>query len=215
MCHGGGIYTNLQEIVSPKKRGKKKSPSFPAGFLANHIAARENVLHLMMSAICGGNILESFAKLTHGGSWLKMYGGYCQVSMDDFSDVYCETWPDGGGAVWWYCFPARAFGAPFIGDRVAIVAAPPGLRGSSLDVNKLQRPDKLYLESLAEWQARQSDLLPFMARPNTPPKRRSPRNDDGLTAAMDRYRAIGNCVVPYQFYPIFKLIADIEESYEP
>ncbi len=36
------------------------------------------------------------------------------------------------------------------------------------------------------------------------------RNDDGLTEGMDRFKSLGNAVVPQQIYPIFKAIMDIE-----
>ena len=75
---------------------EKKSRSFREVSHASLTAFLENVWHLMMSAIYGANITESFARLTPDGLWQKMLGDCCQVRMDDSLDEFCETWPDGG-----------------------------------------------------------------------------------------------------------------------
>lgn len=83
-----------------------------------------------------------------------------------------------------------------------------------LDENTEIRPDAKYLESMEEWETRQNYLLSSMERPNTIPERRHYRNDDGLSEQVDRFKCLGNSVVPYQFYPIFKAIAEIEKYNE-
>lgn len=83
--------TALENVLA-----SEPSPSFPADFRASLTALQENVVRLMTSAICGPNILESFASLTPDGSWQKMYGGYCQASLAGFRDEFYGTWPDAG-----------------------------------------------------------------------------------------------------------------------
>ncbi len=118
---------------------------------------------------------------------------------------------ESGCVAWWYCFPAYACGAKYLGERVAIVAASDSVRRGGMVKKQKKQPDEKYMEMLAKWEARQNDLLPY-------PKRIEPgagsyfeRNDDGVPRALDELKAYGNSVNPYQFYPIFKAIADVEQ----
>ena len=97
-----------------------------------------------------------------------------------------------------------------MGDRVAIVSTPAGLRRDCLDAHGQKRSDEKYRKMLEEWQARQKCLLCSSKRPEPARILRRPRNDDGISIAMDRMKCLGNSVVPQQFYPIFKAIAEIE-----
>ena len=118
-----------------------------------------------------------------------------------------------GCSAWWYCFPAYACGAKYIGERVCIVATSDSERWRSMDKVPKIRPNEKYLEVLERWEARQNELLPYPKRIKPQPGRRLERNDDGISRGMDRLKAYGNSVNCYQFYPIFKVIREVEETY--
>lgn len=71
------------------KNAVKKLPYSLEDSHVNRIALQGNVLHLVISVICGENLRGSFAKLDRNGSWLKTYQGFCQVSMEGFLDEFC------------------------------------------------------------------------------------------------------------------------------
>lgn len=97
-----------------KKRELQDQPLSQVVSHANLIALVGNVWHLMMSAICGENYSECFAKLTPNGSWQRMYQGCSQVRMEGFLDEYSGTWPKWGvmcgGTAFLPMLPVRNFG---------------------------------------------------------------------------------------------------------
>lgn len=115
-----------------------------------------------------------------------------------------------GCSAWWYCFPAYSSGAKYIGERVCIVATTNSERWGSVVKEQKTRPDGKYKKMLEIWERRQNDLLPYPERFTSKSSSRLERNDDGLSRGMDRLKAYGNAVNPYQFYPIFKSIFDME-----
>lgn len=112
----------------------------------------------------------------------------------------------------WHMFPSEVAGTVFRGGRLAIVAKADCIRRIQLDEIEKIRPDAFYLEKLEEWETRQANLLSHMVRPNSLPECRLVRNDDGLPEQVERFKCIGNSVVPQQFYMIFKAIAEIERG---
>lgn len=118
----------------------------------------------------------------------------------------------GGCSAWWYCFPAYACGAKYIGERVSIIATSDCERRGGMVEKQKSRPDEEYSKMLEAWQTRQNDLLLYPRRLKPAAVSGNQRNDDGLPGGLDELKAYGNAVNPYQFYPIFKAIAEIEED---
>ena len=66
---------------------------YQGGSPASRTALRENVKHLVMSVISGRKCGVSLARLSRNGSWLKMYGDYCQAKLDGSFEEFCGTLP--------------------------------------------------------------------------------------------------------------------------
>lgn len=124
--------------------------------------------------------------------------------LKDLAEIGCNAW--------WYCFPAYSAGAKFIGERVCIVATPDCERWRILVEEQKSFSDDQYRKNLEKWEARQNDLLPYPKRIKSESSCRLERNDDGIPRALDRLKAYGNAVNPYQFYPIFRCIRKIESG---
>ena len=116
-----------------------------------------------------------------------------------------------GCTAWWYCFPAHATGARFWGERVAIVAAADSGRFSGRSGQAAAHIN--WSPDCQDWQYRSAEtthrLMRYLARPETAPA--DIRNNYGTADWSHRLKAIGNMVVPQQFYPIFAAIAEIEQ----
>lgn len=116
-----------------------------------------------------------------------------------------------GCFAWWYCFPAYSCGAKYIGERVCIVATSDSERWGSVAKKQKTRPDVEYQKMLESWQTRQNNILPYPERLEPKPGSRLERNDDGIPRGLDRLKAYGNSVNPYQFYPVFWAIKEVEK----
>lgn len=148
-----------------------------------------------------------------GAKWLvaENVGGLLSSEDGRFFGRVLRDLAEMGCNAWWYCFPASACGAPFRGERVALVAAPVNLGRDCLDKNIQVVPDEGYTKRLAEWKTRQGNLSFYASWPKCVGSSEPHRNDDGIPRALDRLKAHGNAVVPYQFYWIFEAIARLEK----
>lgn len=122
-----------------------------------------------------------------------------------------------GYGVGWGITSAAAVGAVHRRDRVAIVAY---ANREPMDVVRLQHSDefrrqengseKIWSPTFSVFEQLQSDCGCFYTWNDEPVKPLITRTDDGFPGAMDRLKCLGNAVVPQQFYPVFRAIADVE-----
>lgn len=112
-----------------------------------------------------------------------------------------------------FIIPACSVNAPHKRNRVAIVAYYDGRRCGekrkfkSVDgVREEKKNHSLQTEKFCSYN--------FKSGANWDIEPRVDRVVHGISNQVDRLKCLGNAVVPQQFYPIFKAIADIEDSYE-
>lgn len=106
-----------------------------------------------------------------------------------------------------FVIPACAVDAPHRRDRVAIVAYNSRVRIQGVRASLEQVGNSLFSETLSD----RDDYYPptdtawWNSEPNVC------RVVHGVPSRVDRLKCLGNAVVPQQFYPIFRAIADLEE----
>ena len=123
-----------------------------------------------------------------------------------------------GYTVTWGVWGAYEIGARHKRDRVFLVAYASSKRRRIMDKNKESGCPNVDLQNINDAFAQGSQPLTedilrfFVERQFTKPSCGVLRNDNGLSKGVDRLRCLGNAVVPHQIYPIFKAIAEIENS---
>ena len=67
-----------------------------ADFLVSRTALQEDDEEKVTSVTCGESSPELLANLNQDGSWVKMYWGYYQATMEGSLEEFSETWPRAG-----------------------------------------------------------------------------------------------------------------------
>ncbi len=135
-------------------------------------------------------------------------GRFFRGILRDFADL--------GYDVGWCCYRAADVGAIHGRERIAIIAHSNGKLGKRIfsgfcreEISRYQ--DKGFWGNDWKWIKQREGIAIVLPMGGTKlVKPLISRIDDGFSGAMDRNKCLGNAVVPQQFYPIFKAIADIE-----
>lgn len=96
----------------------------------------------------------------------------------------------------WHCIQASNVGLPHGRDRVWILAYPNGKRWGSLVKSQQIRSSRVNLQITESWRSDQIRVLPNVGRLFSNADGRLERNDNGISAGMDRLKGCGNAVVP-------------------
>ena len=120
---------------------------------------------------------------------------------------------DLGYAVGWCLYGANRVGAVHQRERVFIVAYAPREHRSGMDANVKTQCSALDPSDMEAWRNNTLHLLHDLGRDFANPSNGVCRNDDGLPQRVDNLTALGNAVVPWQVYPILRMIAIVETEY--
>lgn len=111
-----------------------------------------------------------------------------------------------GYDVGWCCYRAADVGAIHARERIAIIAHTNSQRLEGMCKGPAYRREQQTCEhssrEIENWQRLSNLYEPKLLR-----------SHHGIPNYVDRIRCLGNAVVPQQFYPIFKAIAEIEAGY--
>lgn len=133
--------------------------------------------------------------------------GLIRIALDEILSGLSEA----GYEARAYSSEARNVGGLFRGERIAIVAAsndrsPPVWRDGKFSANaEITGRWDYYRRGTPEsclWKRWEFESRPYGVA-------------HGVPARVDRLKCLGNAVVPQQFYPIFRGIAELEEVYAP
>lgn len=111
----------------------------------------------------------------------------------------------------WGVFSAFQAGMEHERKRICIIAHPKCIRWNGLENNWERRfkDNEIYISKERKF-VKAPYVFKHSIRVLSDPNSRVLRNDDGVPDALDRLKCLGNAIVPQQFYPIFKAIAEIE-----
>lgn len=206
---------NLSEDTESKP---ERSPLSARESRVSRTALREKVWAILTSVTSNKSICELSENLNRDGRSLKIRQVYSQGKISDTSIEYWTTFPRWGILSHGECGELLT-SEPRTSERVFIIAHSDSERRDCLCKDFKERRSGMYLQATSSeepWEkVRTYEEIDgvFGILGDTPePYMRFERDDNGISTGMDRLRGIGNAVVPYQAYPIFEMIAKLEEE---
>jgi len=119
-----------------------------------------------------------------------------------------------GYRVGWCLYGANRLGAVHQRERVFIIAYSAGRRWTGLEATFKDRCPALNPSPMEAWRDNTLHVLHDLGRDFSRPSDGVCRNDDGFSQRVDNLTALGNAVVPWQAYPILRMLAMVENEYE-
>lgn len=155
----------------------------------------------------------------NGSSSTEIAGSLdCRKNVSDTNGTGCEEQhvsaePDKEGFTGWRCDEGNVCNAT--GERLPDRASEP-LGGQRTQEQESERPMRRTVESVLGGVAsripdRMDGDLDFIINHYWDEEPGIPRIATGIEHRVDRLKCLGNAVVPQQFYPIFKAIAEVEK----
>lgn len=196
-------YQQMSFLREPESK-KAGLPVFRGASLVSRIRLQECVRHLVMNVTCGLSSGESLARLNPDGLWLRMYGDCFQVNLGGSFEEYSGIFP-----TWGMMLDGVVTGLPmseqFIQEKgLVLFAHTNSQRLERMREGTAHRGRKQPYEhtggKIEDWQRLSNIYEPKLLR-----------SHNGIANYVDRIKSLGNMVVPQQFYPIFRTIADMEE----
>jgi len=139
---------------------------------------------------------------------------FCEVPNDQIADYDTisgridRDLREAGYETLWLVIPACGVGAPHRRDRVWIVAHRRimGLQGGETreSIRLLGQPDRNRSDQRPSWQENWYEVATRFCRV-----------DDGVSHRVDRFKSLGNAIVPQVAYQIIKAIVTVEQGCQP
>lgn len=207
MFQGGETYMTYQQMTFIDGLGEKQSPLYRGGFPCQP----HSVAGKRKASADERDLWPEYRRVVgeFKPGWVVAENVRGLLSVEDgrFFRGILRDFANMGYDVGWCCFRAADAGAIHARERIAIIAHDISDRIQGSGNEQICREQGFQscemFRRLETWQERSDLFEPKLCR-----------SYNGIPDGVDRLKALGNAVVPQQFEPIFKAIAEIEKGRE-